>query len=171
MDLHSTDITVDALRSLATESNLYAIVDSTADPVMTEYIASLEPGRAVSLFEGTEHEPYTAVAPYLLQVGTSDVNLLLAHTKSDWGVFAVSEQPLGAADAHFRELLFADLPDGKRYLFRFYDPRVLPAFVSTCDEDGLIDFFGPMRSFIICRIDASHNVLLSAFEAPRLRRQ
>ena len=39
--------------------------------------------------------------------------------------------------------------DGQTFFFRFYDPRVLRAFLPTCSPSQLTDFFGPVRAMIV----------------------
>jgi hypothetical protein len=34
-------------------------------------------------------------------------------------------------------------------MFRFYDPRVLAAFIATCSRKQLDDVFGPVRRFMV----------------------
>jgi hypothetical protein len=50
---------------------------------------------------------------------------------------------------HFRKFLLVKI-DGNEgdFYFRFYDPRVLRAFLPTCAPDEAAEFFGPVRLFI-----------------------
>lgn len=50
---------------------------------------------------------------------------------------------------HLRRFLRARLPDGRKALFRFYDPRVLRAFLSASSRDEIIELHGPIFSFLI----------------------
>jgi hypothetical protein len=38
---------------------------------------------------------------------------------------------------------------GKGLFFRYYDPRVLRAYLPTCTETETRDFFGPVRAFLV----------------------
>lgn len=49
--------------------------------------------------------------------------------------------------AHFRTLLLARFPNGKRYLFRFWDPRVLHTYLTQANTYERAAFFGPVESF------------------------
>ncbi|MBU2852088.1 MULTISPECIES: DUF4123 domain-containing protein [Acidithiobacillus] len=48
---------------------------------------------------------------------------------------------------HFRTLLRARFPDGNRYLFRFWDPRVLHTYLTQANTYERAAFFGPIESF------------------------
>jgi len=43
--------------------------------------------------------------------------------------------------------LIVEDPDDRNLLFRFYDPRVLPNYLETCNSAECARFFGPTRSF------------------------
>ena len=47
---------------------------------------------------------------------------------------------------HFRGLLKVEDEDGKELFFRYYDPRVLRAYLLTCNETDLDTLFGPVYS-------------------------
>jgi hypothetical protein len=62
---------------------------------------------------------------------------------------------LDRLQAHFRRLVMAQLPDGKMVYFRFYDPRVLRAYLPTCTPKELEAVFGPVERFILEGEDAA----------------
>jgi hypothetical protein len=64
-----------------------------------------------------------------------------------WGVFAMSKGTVAELRQHLRRFLVVELPDGERWKFRFYDPRILPIYLSHCEEWELRKFFGPVRGF------------------------
>ena len=47
-------------------------------------------------------------------------------------------------ERHFRRLLRVTGPGGKLLLFRYYDPRVLAAFLPTTDARQRAQIFGPL---------------------------
>jgi hypothetical protein len=142
-------ITVDEIRRHAQGDRLFAVVDVVDDVTLSEYLDALPGARAVSLFDGTEHEPYTAVAPRLIHLDARSVETLLFWSVPYWGVMLVAEGGLEQVRLHLREILFAILPDTRRYLFRFYDPRVLAAFLPICSRDDALEFFGDVTTFIL----------------------
>jgi hypothetical protein len=135
------------LRRYGEAGELYAIIDA-CDRADVPPAAWERGARACSLFAGTDDAALWAIAPYLF---AADAELLewIAETRAEdaWGVFAVADCGLDALARHLRELLVVQSPDGERLRFRFYDPRVLPAHLESCDADALRGFFGPVRAF------------------------
>ena len=37
----------------------------------------------------------------------------------------------------------------KKVLFRFYDPRVLRVFLPTCTPKEVLEFFGPIKRYVL----------------------
>lgn len=66
----------------------------------------------------------------------------------DWGIFLRSRARLDEVARHLRRYLRVNDEDGKVIYFRFYDPRVLRAYLATCDGEELAAFFGPIDSFM-----------------------
>jgi hypothetical protein len=48
---------------------------------------------------------------------------------------------------HLRTLLVVKSWSGERMLFRYYDPRVLRAYLPTCTSDELRTVFGPVPQY------------------------
>lgn len=151
--MQSEHVALETLDQWADAGRLYAVVDPTDDPELSAYTQTLASDHVSSLFHDTERQEYTAVAPRMVVVSRSVLSWLCAHQRQHWGILLVSDVPYRDVREHAAEILFADLPDGKRYLFRFYDPRVLPAFLGTCVEQELAEFFGPLAGVITCSSD------------------
>jgi len=66
-----------------------------------------------------------------------------------WGVIVQAATDLPTLSSHFRKFLKVHTDHGLELYFRFYDPRVLRIFLPTCDRSQLMDFFGPVRHFIL----------------------
>lgn len=49
---------------------------------------------------------------------------------------------------HLESIFEAEDERGKRLFFRYYDPRVLRAYLPTCNEGEARQFFGPIRSIL-----------------------
>jgi hypothetical protein len=138
------------LQKMAGEAHLHAILDACNEPAVPPKVTELGPERAVSLYRGrAEHEQW-AVAPYLAQV---DQGLLEWITKAlwqkPWGVLAVAECDLETLRKHFRRFLRVEDPEGEIMYFRFYDPRILAAFLPTCTTEELKTFFGPVKAYAV----------------------
>lgn len=144
-----TQAVVDAaqLRRHAEAGELYAVIDA-CDRADVPPAAWERGARAASLFAGTEDAVLWAIAPYLFAADAELLDWIAATRPADpWGVFAVADCGLEALARHLRELLVVQTPGGERGWFRFYDPRVLPGHLESCDADTLRAFFGPVRAF------------------------
>jgi hypothetical protein len=49
---------------------------------------------------------------------------------------------------HLRQLFVVTDEEGQEYFFRYYDPRVLRAFLPTCTPAELAEFFGPVDAVL-----------------------
>ena len=105
-----------------------------------------------SLYKGIAQEDLSEVSPYLFTLsdnsGFCEWYLEKGWGKS-WGVIILSGSSFEDIYKHFRKFLMVKTEDGKELYFRFYDPRVLKIFLPTCDEKQILEFFGPVESFIV----------------------
>jgi hypothetical protein len=61
----------------------------------------------------------------------------------------VSRRPLAEVRRHFRKLLYVKEEDTRKEMFfRFYDPRVLRAFLPSCTARQLDEIFGEIDVFV-----------------------
>ena len=139
---------LDQLRRFATSGYLFALLDATDQILVPHKAKLLGPAKAVSLFTGTANEWYWAVAPYLFHVDSELLDWIAEKLwKEPWGIFAMSKATLEDLRLHFKKFLMVQLPDGKPWLFRYYDPRILQVYLPTCEPWELQKFFGPVRAF------------------------
>jgi len=103
-----------------------------------------------SLFKGTKDEVIMDVSPWLLQIDDQLSENLSKET--DFSMqFTLQVEAVGdihRVATHLRKWIYQTI-DGREYFFRFYDARVLRKYLPTCDEDQLIEFFGPVDRFIV----------------------
>jgi hypothetical protein len=147
-----TESSVDDLRELCRDlqGTLYAILDSCDEPRVPQKVKELGPDRAVSLYRGWAERQYWALAPYLVQVDEQLLDWIVENLWDDpWGIFAIAATDLAEMRKHFRRFLIVKTPNGEQVYFRFYDPRVLRSFLSTCSHDDYISFFGPIGSLLV----------------------
>jgi hypothetical protein len=52
-------------------------------------------------------------------------------------------------------LLVVEGIDAKPMYFFFYDPRVLPPFIETCDEEELEELYGPVMAYGVSAVEGS----------------
>lgn len=102
------------------------------------------------LYSGPLPTALKSAAPYLVQLDYDDKDtrrfLQIAWGKS-WGVFLKSGAHANKLKRHLRGFLLARDAAGNRMLFRYYDPRVLRAYLPTCIEEELRNIFGPIACF------------------------
>jgi hypothetical protein len=66
-----------------------------------------------------------------------------------WGIFCRSDTGIQNVRRHFRDLLVVRDEKGRRLMFRYYDPRVLRAYLPTCLPAELRQVFGPVDVYIV----------------------
>jgi hypothetical protein len=155
-----SESTVDALREQISKEpgTLFAVLDACDEPRVPEQVSQWGAEHAVSLYRGWAEDDYWGIAPYLAQLDEPMLDWIVENLWNDpWGIFAVAPPDLAALRKHFRRFLKVLGPDGKELYFRFYDPRVLPVFVTTGDRQEMRTFFGPVRSFFIANDGGSLN--------------
>lgn len=129
---------------------LHAIIDAARDPRIYDALQNMEVD-ARCLYRGTLPDALARVAPYLVHLNLDSAFgrfYMRNGWKESWGVLLKSERTFLELHKHFRSLLIVQRPNGKRLLFRYYDPRVLRAYLPTCTGSELRTFFGPVDAFI-----------------------
>jgi hypothetical protein len=102
------------------------------------------------LYSGNLPEVLQRAAPYIVELapGYSFTRPLLemgwGHS---WGVFLRIEDARNLRH-HLRGFLRVQDESGRMLVFRYYDPRVLRAYLPTCEPNELRTVFGPISSFV-----------------------
>ncbi|MFT5731500.1 MAG: hypothetical protein ACJA2W_002954 [Planctomycetota bacterium] len=125
-------------------SKLYALLDAAKIENLLGVLAEFEPPSAC-LFSGKIEPSVALVAPYLVELepgGSFSEWLLERYWGKDAGVFLLSELELKGVRKHLKQFTMARLPDGEQAFFRFYDPRVLRAYLPTCTGEEIDQFLG-----------------------------
>ena len=136
------------LRREAAAGRLYAVLDGCDEPRVRAKAAELGADRGASLYRGAAEDDLAAIAPYLVLALPPVIEWLTSTLwTAPWGIFAIADADFDTMRTHFRRFLLVDAPDGGKWYFRFYDPRVLARFLPTCDAAQLSEFFGPVASF------------------------
>ena len=127
----------------------------------------------VCLYRGELAPDLAAVAPYLvrLQAAAPFTDLVLKAWGQHQGIFALAE----AADIrvlrkHFRQFLMVRGPDAKLLYFRYYDPRVLRAYLPHCNRQEIGYVFGPVRYYLCEDEDPAFLLQFAAGEQLRTER-
>jgi hypothetical protein len=145
---------VPQLRQFAQQGCLYAILDACDAPLVLPKMNELGEERAVSLFKGSAQQDYWDVAPYLARADVNFLRWVFENLwKEPWGIFALAKMGLPELHAHLRKLLIVEVEGGGNAFLRYYDPRVLPKYLHTCNAMELNLFFGPVRAFAVLQED------------------
>ncbi|MBA4177843.1 MAG: hypothetical protein C0505_15000 [Leptothrix sp. (in: Bacteria)] len=102
------------------------------------------------LYSGRLPRELELAAPHMVQLlpGHRLTQRLLGETFGrSWGVFLTIADPANLRH-HLRKFLKVSSDHGRPLLFRYYDPRVLRAFLPTADGAQLAEFFGPVERWL-----------------------
>lgn len=127
----------------------YAVLDGASVPDLPVMLYEMNPPN-VCLYSGELSPDLVYTAPYLVTLlpGMKFTDWLLAECwGKHWGIFAQSPVSLTSMRKHFRLLLTVYDERGKPLLFRYYDPRVLPPFLLTCNQGELETIFGEVKYY------------------------
>jgi hypothetical protein len=128
---------------------VWAILDCARDPkIYLALLASRLEFRC--LYSGNLPRALEMVAPHLVELFPNNrltATLLDEGWGQSWGVFLKIADPANLRH-HLRKFLKVQDEDGRRLLFRYYDPRVLRVYLPTCTTDELQQVFGPIETFI-----------------------
>ena len=138
----------------ASQLGVWAILDCARDPKI--YLALLESRLEFRcLYAGKLPRELEMVAPHLVEL--SPTNRLIARWLDEgwgqsWGVFLKVDDASNLRH-HLRKFLKVQDEAGRRLVFRYYDPRVLAAYLPTCTPEELRQIFGPIRCFMVENAD------------------
>lgn len=170
MPLATTSLGVQSLRASATALRVHAVLSAAGAPSVLRVVRELGPKAAVSLFDGEEATTLEDVAPYLVRVSPRVLDWLITERWPDpWGVFLLGECAFENLRVHAAQLTHAESPEGKPWHLRYYDPRVLGQFLSTCTDAELGTCFGPLEAFGITDPETYGVTLFRLGTAPRIR--
>ncbi len=132
-------------------SDIYTILDLAQDEaIYAKMVASdIE---SLCLYEGEQAIEFEDVAPYLIRLykGKPFTEWLLDKGwGKNWGIFIQSPAGLEELACHFRCFLKVRDEEGNPLMFRYYDPRVLRAYLPTCTEAELDYVFGPVERYYV----------------------
>ncbi len=142
----------DALFPAQGDPNLatYAIIDGAACEGLLDRLDEFQP-EFCCLYAGEIEADIEEVAPYLIRLEHDHpftLWLLESMGNKPWGIFCKAPSTLRELRKHFRKFLIVKGPEGQNLYFRYYDPRVLPTFLPTCEADQKTDFFGSVDAYI-----------------------
>jgi hypothetical protein len=134
---------------------VYAVLDGARDDLLVHWIRQTG-APAWCLYSGKLHETLEAAAPWLLRLGRGHgytAELFARGWGESWGFFLSSTADARAIRRQLRCNLLARSQTGRRLVFRYYDPRVLQAYLPTCTPSELRAFLGPIAAVAVERED------------------
>ncbi|MDH5546860.1 MAG: DUF4123 domain-containing protein [Gammaproteobacteria bacterium] len=134
-----------------TPVNVFAVLDGASIPGLLDRLFQFRP-RHVCLLRGKLTPDMAEVAPYLIALDAQNgfTEWVLKHAKQkNWGIFFRSVLNEKQLRRNLRELLRAELPDGRQVMFRFYDPRTLNVYLPSCTTPELETFFKDVYDIVL----------------------
>jgi hypothetical protein len=132
------------------DGRTFAVLDGARDPRVHPAVERSELAH-LCLYTGVLDLALARVAPYLVELHREAplTRGLAEHWGDAWGIFLRSSAGLTALHRHFRRFLRVRDERGRTLIFRYYDPRVLRAYLPTCTDAELDYVFGPVDSFVL----------------------
>lgn len=102
-----------------------------------------------SLYAGELGGRLDHVAPHLctFDLMGAFANWLFDHWRGNHGILLQSKSSFEELRRHFRQFLLVKDEQGSKYRLRFYDPRVLRAFIPACSPEEATSFLGPVACY------------------------
>jgi len=130
---------------------VFALLDAARDPRIYALMRRCRLDHRC-LYQGALPLELAAAAPYLVNLTPRSPftrELLEPGWGQSWGIFLRSPVILQDLVRHFRKFLLVEDDRGRSLFFRFYDPRVLRAYLPTCTPGELRTFFGPVDGYCL----------------------
>lgn len=133
------------------DERAFAIFDAARDDAVHPLVTrSGRPHRC--LYIGDIAPVLARAAPWIVNLSRNDKGsreLLQRAWGESWGIFLRSSAGLPTLHDHFRRFLRVQDERGAKMLFRYYDPRVMRAYLPTCTPAELAYVFGPVEAYVI----------------------
>ncbi len=132
------------------EATVYGILDGASIPGLLPALEEHQP-QHLCLYRGELDPELAMTAPYLARLEPESAFtrwILGKGWGQHWGILAVSRADLRELRRHFRSLLMVYGPDTQPLYFRYYDPRVLRAYLPICEPGQASALFGPVRRYL-----------------------
>ena len=154
------------------DSHVYVVLDGASVAKLPQVLWKHKP-ESICLYRGELEPDLAAAAPYLVELkhdAPFTQWVLQEGWGNHWGIFAQSSADFRSMRKHFRTFLMVKDSDGNSIYFRYYDPRVLLAFLPTCNGQEMKVLFGPIDSYLMESADGNQIMRFSCAESS-LKRQ
>lgn len=155
------------------DSRLYTVLDGASVPNLGALLTQHEVPN-VCLLRGVLDPELAQAAPYLVELSPQApfTELLLTQGLSNhWGILALANDDMRTLRMHFRKFLTVWDAEGTPLHFRYYDPRVLRAYLPTCSPEELNVLFGPVTTYFAEAADTADVLLRFTFTGDTLGQQ
>lgn len=105
----------------------------------------------VCLYSGVLPNALRMVAPYLVELNPSESftgRLIDLAWGNSWGIF-LKVRDASRLRHHLKGFLRVRSETGSNLVFRYYDPRVMRAYLPTCHTAELKTVFGPIQQYVV----------------------
>lgn len=136
---------------------VYALVDAARDRELVLYARHELAWPMYWLFEDNASAHMSEVGPWLIPVafkskypytGSEYLDLWAEHLGNSAGIMLLTHADPEKLQEHLRDIFRVTDEQGKKYFFRFYDPRVLRKYLPTCTPAEARELFGPVRRIL-----------------------
>lgn len=144
----------------AQNRHVFAILDGARDKQIHTMVSNSKRPHCCLYLEPLT-DKLRAAAPYLIELDESYARMLIQKSwGAHWGIYLSSSSSVSITKIRhqYRKINCVIGPEGKRLFFRYYDPRVLRAYLPTCHQDELNYFFGLITD-ILMEGDTAHSLL------------
>lgn len=152
------------LETIPKAQELYMIVDAAHDERIFAALSSSKNLHCCLFNEEHIAPELEAVAPHLIKIRHLDdfTNLCLHQgIQHNWLVlFTSSAEHIMQLRLHFKHYSLVTNERGREFLFRYYDPRVLPGFIAACTSAEREKLFAQLHDFYIPSLQADNNLVL-----------
>ncbi len=139
---------------------LYVLLDCASDKELPECVLNLDKqAKRHSLFDKTPLAEIADAGPFLVEVdqnSTVFAYLLAKMPQHPWGYFILSHDDIETLSNRLQIFLNTQMPEGKSFLFRFYDPRVMFNQVRILSDEKLSSLVGHGNFFVLPEFDGQH---------------
>lgn len=130
----------------------YAILDGGSIPNLLDKLYGDQRPEFGCLYAGELTPDLAEVAPYLVRLEPKSEFtewVLGQGWGNHWGVYVLAALDFDGVRHHLRKFLIVHDTGGKPFYFRYYDPRVLRTFLPSCKLGELVEFFGPLKTWVL----------------------
>lgn len=134
-------------------AKVFAVIDCARDKRLEPLINNSDLNHRC-LYEGNLNYALKRAAPHLIELEASHpftATLLNEGWGQSWGIFFVcpNNTDINLLRNNCRRISKVRIPNGKTFLFRYYDPRVLRLLLPTVNTQQCLALFGPATKIIM----------------------